>query len=549
MGTIPFPNIPQDAMQIAQAPQNALMEYQRMAQLKQQTALEQQQTAIAQQQAQQQQMATQDEQNARKLAPQYLQKDENGKVTGFDNEGYYNALIGTGMNPAKVNALRQQQLTYQQSLLTLNKDQLALQDEKNNRAYQIVEPIRQLTQEKTPDVNRINAAYQNVAPQLIQLGINPQHLPASFASPEDAAQKLQDFETELGQHKQLLADAKTTSETNAQNAKGRLDQAQAAHQEFINNLTANSKPGDFNTQIDQLYPPNDPKVAQLNQQTKSLVDGALQRGDLESARKVMDQAFQNVQGIAKDIAVQTNPEIQQGKVNVAAAEAGARQQAIINAEQAQAPSLDQITQTTRAGRKYIDASQLDKKVDPVIRQQAAQAGIPVVNKDQADALSQIDTAKANQQYMIDAIGKKLASGAPGRLWYGPANTIERMAQTDPEMAAVGTFRNAAIQSMRAVAGSKGLRINQAEIEMAIDNDIPKLTDTLPVAQAKLRNLQQFLENNEQSMLVRNRQQGGGNAGAQGGLPPGATHTGVSSVDHKRYYLDANGNKLGLVAGQ
>jgi len=167
--------------------------------------------------------------------------------------------------------------------------------------------------------------------------------------------------------------------------------------------------------------------------------------------------------------------------------------------------LEQITNTTKAGRQYISAEDVPKESIGTVRQQAAAAGIPVVNKDTAGILSDIDNAKTNQQYMLDTIGKKLASGAPERLWYGPANTLEKMAQTDPEMAAVGTFRTAAIQSMRAVAGSKGLRINRAEIQMAIDNDVPKLTDTLPAAQNKLKNMQQFLENTEASHLVRNRQ--------------------------------------------
>ena len=106
--------------------------------------------------------------------------------------------------------------------------------------------------------------------------------------------------------------------------------------------------------------------------------------------------------------------------------------------------------------------------------------------------------------MLSVIGKKLATDATGRLYSAPKNTIAKLAQSDPELAAVGTFRNAAIQSMRAVAGAKGLRINQYEVQLAIDNDIPKMTDTLPVAQQKLKNLQAFLDNAEQSHVIRNR---------------------------------------------
>lgn len=239
MGTIPAPDIFHDSAEIAQMPQNALAEYARVAQLKAQTAASQQQTQqraamapmeqqAAQMQNQQSALDLQDAQNAHKLGPQFLQKDDSGKITGFDNEGYYNALISSGMNPAKIQAMRTQNLTYQQGVNKLGADQLDLQNKKNDDAYQIVEPIRQLTQDPSADVGRVNTVWAGVAPKLQRLGIDPKSLPASFQSPQDAAQKLQDFETELGQHKQLLADAKTQSETNQSNAKADLDRAEAA---------------------------------------------------------------------------------------------------------------------------------------------------------------------------------------------------------------------------------------------------------------------------------------------------------------------------------
>jgi hypothetical protein len=92
-------------------------------------------------------------------------------------------------------------------------------------------------------------------------------------------------------------------------------------------------------------------------------------------------------------------------------------------------------------------------------------------------------------------------------------------QTDPDLAAMGTFRNAAIQTMRAVAGSKGLRINQYEVQLAIDNDIPKMTDTWSVAHAKIANLQQFLDNTENAHLTRNRATPSAGPTAAGGPPP------------------------------
>ncbi len=246
MGTIAAPNISEFALQLGQQQQNAGTEYARAAQLKPHTAasrqqmqqsaamapgqLEQQDQQIQAQQMQNQQaqLELQDQQNAHKLGPQFLQKDDSGKITGFDNEGYYNALIGSGMNPAKVNGMRQQQLTYQQGLQKLSKDQLDLQNEKNDNAYQIIEPLRQAANDPKADVAHVNSTWQAVAPKLLALGIRPQDIPASFQTPQEAAGKIQDFENELGQHKQMLTDAETQSKTNQQNAKAQLDQAEAA---------------------------------------------------------------------------------------------------------------------------------------------------------------------------------------------------------------------------------------------------------------------------------------------------------------------------------
>ena len=197
------------------------------------------------------------------------------------------------------------------------------------------------------------------------------------------------------------------------------------------------------------------------------------------------------------LGVENSPAAIQGAANKAA-------QVEISKANALAPTLDQATKTTASGQKYLDMTNLKGPEAELLSKQALAAGIPLADKSTSTALSAIDTARQNQQFMLDQIGKKLASGAPSRLWYGPANTIEKMAQTDPTMAAIGDYRSAAIQSMRAVAGSGGLRINQAEIKQATDNDIPNLTDTLPVAQQKLKNMQAFLDHTESGLLTKDR---------------------------------------------
>jgi hypothetical protein len=220
MSSIPAPNIFADAQQISN---NPLEEYSRAQQLQSQAQGIQQQKI----QTQSQQLELQDQQNAHTLGPQFLQKDANGKITGFDNEGYYNALIGSGMNPAKVMGMRQQNLTYQTGIAKLGSDQVDLQNKKNDDIYGMVEPLRQAAQDSNADVNHINAVWQGIAPKLAQLGIDPKTMPASFQSAQDAASRLQDMDIEAGQHKQMLADVKTQAETAAANAKAASDTAEA----------------------------------------------------------------------------------------------------------------------------------------------------------------------------------------------------------------------------------------------------------------------------------------------------------------------------------
>jgi hypothetical protein len=128
----------------------------------------------------------------------------------------------------------------------------------------------------------------------------------------------------------------------------------------------------------------------------------------------------------------------------------------------------------------------------------------MVSKEQANALQEIDNARSNQRSIITQIEDLLPKGPGGRLIVGPATRIETYFQTDERKAAFASWRTAAIQALRATAGSKGLRINQAEIAQAIENDIPKLSDTLGTARQKVANIETMLENAEKSILERDR---------------------------------------------
>jgi hypothetical protein len=301
LSTIPLPAL---AVQPPQQPQNPLEQYGNLVRL--QSLLGSQQ--LQRQQIQQNALSLQDQENVRKFAPNYIQKDANGKITGYDTDGYFNALMGAGVNPSTITTMRNQQAEAIKNQAAAGSAQLDLQDKKNDQAYQILEGVRSTVQAPNVDPNTIQTAYRNALPRLQQLGIDTSQYPAQFPG-SDALDR---FEAGLGMHKQIIADAKTVAETQKNAAQAALDQIKV-------NLSRNSKPGDFDNVIDQAAPPNGANAA-LNQRTKGLVNFALQRGDIDSANRAITEMSNQLGAVEKE----TNPQVQAGKVAVATAEGQAR---------------------------------------------------------------------------------------------------------------------------------------------------------------------------------------------------------------------------------
>lgn len=161
-------------------------------------------------------------------------------------------------------------------------------------------------------------------------------------------------------------------------------------------------------------------------------------------------------------------------------------------------------QTTTAGRSYVDLSTYTGDARNRARDAANAAGAVPVSKEQAGALQQIDNARANQRDINNQIKDLLPTTPGGRGAAAVAVPLQKLFQSNDQIGAFNSWRTAAIQTLRATAGSQGLRINEAEIAQAVANDIPQLTDTVGTAQQKLKNIDTMLENAERSILVRDR---------------------------------------------
>lgn len=295
-------------------------------------------TAIAgEQQAQQseaqkiqlQQMQLDDQKTLRSLQPQFVQKDEAGKPTGYDWNGLIAAAQGKVM-PATLFGLQKQQSDLRQSMATATSDELKNQKDINGQLYERAEGLKGIT-----DPGERQKHYESTLGWAQQHGLNVNQWPA-IAPDNDHITAL---ESEFGMHAQALADQKTAAETTESTQKAANEGAQAQLANIKVRLAQNSKPGDFDADIDTVFPPNGLNTGGPNRMYKSLVNSALQRGDVDGARKYIDQASESQQAINKEIAVNTNPQIQKGKEDVAAAEGRAR--AAIQAGQGMIPESGQ----------------------------------------------------------------------------------------------------------------------------------------------------------------------------------------------------------------
>ncbi len=169
--------------------------------------------------------------------------------------------------------------------------------------------------------------------------------------------------------------------------------------------------------------------------------------------------------------------------------------------------IDSATKQTASGQKYVDGSMFHGKDYTAAQQEATAKGVHFLSKDGADALDNIDTARQNLGE-INKVVSQLPAGAPGSVIGsvrnfigGKVNQLETMAPGfNPELQTLGTNIDASVQAGRAVAGSKGLRLNKDLIAVMFKNNTPQLTDSRAVAAEKLAKITKFLDDQEGTVL-------------------------------------------------
>jgi hypothetical protein len=166
------------------------------------------------------------------------------------------------------------------------------------------------------------------------------------------------------------------------------------------------------------------------------------------------------------------------------------------------------TRISPSGIPYLDVSQYLGKDRTSAQRWARANGVRTIGKQESQGLQDIETARANNRDIQTQMESFLPKDAAGRIIAGPENKLARYFQTNDQVAAFNSWRAGAIRTLRAMAGSSGLRINKAEVELAVQNDIPNITDTLGAAKQKMANVERMLSNAEHAILGGTTQEAG-----------------------------------------
>lgn len=180
----------------------------------------QQQVEAGQLENQQRQLQLQDAQTLRSLSPNFVKKDSQGNVIGYDFDGLFSGAAKAGVSPQTLATLQKSISDATLAKANSSKAQLENQQTLNNQAFQHLEGLRG-TIDPAERQQLWQQAVQWTAQNAGSLGINPQQLPQQ--APDDNG--LNTIEASLGMHAQQLTDASKTAELQSSKAKTAESQA------------------------------------------------------------------------------------------------------------------------------------------------------------------------------------------------------------------------------------------------------------------------------------------------------------------------------------
>lgn len=156
------------------------------------------------------------------------------------------------------------------------------------------------------------------------------------------------------------------------------------------------------------------------------------------------------------------------------------------------PQLQTYLQAS--GGQYINEDKVPAAQKDIIKQLAAQNGIPYLTSGDVQSVQAIDYTKQNLMQLESVVNDVLGSGVVGRVGNTIKGLVNAVFQNDTRLVAFNQARETAIKQIQSlVAGSgSGFRLTQPEIEQAV-SQLPTQNDSLEYAKAKLAWINSFLD--------------------------------------------------------
>src|SRR5579864_1229332 len=523
--------IPLPALDIQPQQQvDPVTKFMQLRQSMQQQQLGQQQIQTAQLENQQRQLQLKDQQTIRQLAPQYVQKDDSGKVTGYDFDALTNGAISAGVRPESLVPLQTMRKNAADTLLAEQQGRKAM-----------LENQKTLNDTLTGHLE----AFRNAPPESKQTELDNAFATAQknnlpWQLPRDASQvtpqMLDTVETDLAMHSQMVADAKTKADTQKAATDAALNQNKL---DVIKSWKSN--PDQVLSQVDSIVSPTGPNAA-LNQRTKSQVRFSLMNGDVDTAKAAIQRAAEETGAIEKE----TNPAVQAAKLHLATATKAA-EQAIADGDPNAAAQL--LVSGT------VAPSQLVSSRKPAFAQQAFTAA--------AQMQPGWSATKADADYKVASSPANVAFFGSAKSLTDKGGTLDQLADAAKDIPSdkIPVF-NSVSDAAKAATGS-GPIAKYAAIALGVADDYSKImgggqgsdtsrTQALQLLSAKqspqqrtasIEGIRGSVSSQTNSRIGTNsvlQKMYGGQASKPNSSPPaGATHI-VPGPDGRNHYTNAAG---------
>lgn len=362
MSTIPLPAL--DVRPPA-TPPNPLEEFARVAQIRGQ---------MQTQQSQQQEMQLRQQQiNDTQATTSAMKSADPNSPTYFEDVG--KGILSNNGSASAVAGWQKHALDVKQATLGLSENQL-----KDFKAHQenLADQLGPLLDPKTVPDDQLHGETMNKINDMVNNRIlDPAHAAplqqaaGAISDPTLLRAKIQQIRDMTLGSAALASIKKTGAETTEAEGKGREANANAALKEIETKGLQGLTPQTASDSIDKVFDPNSPQTGGQNRLLKAQVLSSLNRGDLTGAQKALQDGFQSALGVQKDVAVATNPLVQQGKINVAAAEGQARANTEAQVARGSNAALAQVpphlvapatAAATKAGEDYDQAKSVTDRL-------------------------------------------------------------------------------------------------------------------------------------------------------------------------------------------